>query len=34
MVKDLLLRDFNVFCTTKTNHRATLRTIKTNGTYK
>jgi len=26
--KELLLRDFNVFCTTKTNHRATLEQLK------
>ena len=26
--KDLLLRDFNVFCTTKTNHRQTLEQLK------
>jgi len=25
---DLLLRDFNIFCTTKTNHRATLEQLK------
>jgi hypothetical protein len=26
--KDLLMRDFNIFCTTKTNHRATLEQLK------
>ncbi len=25
---DLLLRDFNIFCTTKTNHRAVLEQLK------
>ena len=26
--KELLLRDFNIFCTTRTNHRATLEQLK------
>ena len=25
---ELLMRDFNIFCTTKTNHRATLDQLK------